>query len=56
MDNTVKVEDIDNMWKSTRTKMTKLENQVELLKRKMDELRKKFSRPEPKKMVQKYLM
>ena len=49
MDNTIKVEYIDNMWKSTRTKMTKLENQVELLKRKMDELRKKFSRPEPEK-------
>ena len=47
MDNTIKVEDIDNMWKSTRTKMTKLENQVESLKRKMDELRQKFSRPEP---------
>ena len=49
MDNIIKVEDIDNMWKSTRTKMTKLENQVESLKLKMDELREKFSRPEPEK-------
>ena len=56
MDNTIKVEDIDNMWKSTRTKMTKLENQVESLKRKMDELRESFPDQNQKNMVQKYLM
>ena len=50
MDNTVKVEDIDSMWNSTRIKMKKLEDQVQLLKLKMDELRTKFSRPEPQKI------
>ena len=50
MDNTVNVDNIDNVWNSTRNKMTILEDQVESLKRKIHELREKFSRPEPKKI------
>ena len=48
MDKSIKVEDIDSMWNSTRTKMTELENKVKSLKLKMDELREKYSQPEPK--------
>ena len=44
------VDNIDNVWNSTRVKMTILQNKVESLRLKMEELRKKFSRPEPKKI------
>ena len=48
MDESIKVEDIDNVWNSTRIKMSELENKVSALKFKMDELSEKYSQPEPK--------